>query len=85
MSVARSDADAVRRAIQTQYCCGIQSEGEGKNRERLEAYFSEEIDTSHLHGPMEDVAEQNFAAAGRRLKIGKVEAVPEEVWVDEWR
>ena len=85
LTVARSDADAVRRAIQTQYCCGIQSEDEGKNRERLEAYFSDEIDASQLQGHMEVVAELIFAAAGRRLKIGKVEAVPEEDWVEEWR
>lgn len=85
MSVARPDADAVRRAIQSKYCCGIQSEEEAGGREHLDAYFDNAIEASELQKHMEIIAELISAAGGRKLKLGKVEAVPEEDWAAEWR
>lgn len=85
MSVAKDDAEAVRRAIQSRYCCGIQSEDEGKGRERLAAYFDESIDAAQIRSHVEIVAELISAAGGRRLRLRKVEAVREEDWAEEWR
>jgi ribosomal protein L11 methyltransferase len=85
MSVAKSDADAVRKAIQSKYCCGIQSEDETGDREHLDAYFDNAIDASDLQKHMEIIADLISAAGGRRLKLGEVEAVPEEDWAAEWR
>ncbi len=85
MSVETGDAEAVRRAIQSYHCCGIQSEDEGKEHERLEAYFDGAIEASELQKHMEIVAELVSAAGGRRLKVGTVEAVAEEDWAEEWR
>ena len=85
MSVARADADAVRKAIQSKYCCGIQSEDESGGREHLDAYFDSAIEASDLQKHMEIIAELISAAGGRKLKLGDVEAVPEEDWAAEWR
>jgi ribosomal protein L11 methyltransferase len=85
VAVAKRDAEAVRGAIQSRYCCGIQSEDISGNRERLEAYFDGAMDASDLERHMEIVAELVLAAGGRRLKLGKIETVPEEDWGEEWR
>jgi len=85
ISVAKHDAETVRRAIQSYHCCGIQSEDEGRERERLDAYFDGAIDASELQKHVEIVAELISAAGGRKLRLGKVEAVPEEDWAEEWR
>jgi len=85
MSVAKQDAEVVRKAIQTQYCCGIQSEDEAGNREHLDAYFDGAIDASELQWHMEIIAGLVSAAGGRKLKLGQVEEVPEEDWAEEWR
>ena len=57
VSATKSDADAVRRAIQSQYCCGIQSEDEGEERERLEAYFDGAEQAADLQRTIEIAAE----------------------------
>ena len=85
VSVDRADADAVREAIHSQRCCGIQSEDIRGNRERLEAYFDGETDVSDLKRHMEIVAELVSVAGGGRLKFGLIETVPEEDWAEEWR
>lgn len=85
MSVAKGNAEALRRAIQSYHCCGIQSEDESGERERLDAYFDGAIEAPELQRHMEIIAELISAAGGRRLKLGKVEAVPEEDWAEEWR
>ena len=85
VSVARGDAEAVRGAIQSRYCCGIQSEDISGNRERLEAYFDGAIDAADLERHMEIVAELVSAAGGRKLELGPIETVPEEDWAEEWR
>ncbi len=90
MSVAKDDADMVRRAIQSFHCCGIQSEDEGKGREHLDAYFDDAIEPAALKAHLEIIAELISAAGGpatsaRRLRLGAIETVPEEDWAEEWR
>jgi len=48
-SVAKDDAEIVRRAIQSYFCCGIESEDEGEEREHLDAYFDGRIVTTRQH------------------------------------
>ena len=85
MSVAKDNADVVRRAIQSCHCCGIQEEDEEGNREHLDAYFAGAIDVSELQRHVEIVAELISAAGGRTLRLGSIEPVPEEDWAEEWR
>lgn len=85
ISVAKGDAEAVRGAIQSRYCCGIQSEDQEGGRERLEAYFDGTIDASEVRLHMEIIADLVSAAGGRRLEIGEIETIPEEDWAEEWR
>jgi ribosomal protein L11 methyltransferase len=85
MSVSKDDADMVRRAIQSYHCCGIQEEDEAAGKEHLDAYFDGAVDLSELRKHMEVIAELISAAAGRKLKLGSIEAVPEEDWLEEWR
>jgi ribosomal protein L11 methyltransferase len=85
VAVDKGDAEAVRGAIQSRYCCGIQTEGISGNRERLEAYFDGAMDASDLARHMEIVADLVSASGGRRPKLGKIETVPEEDWAEEWR
>lgn len=85
MSVAKEDADAVRRAIQSYHCCGIESDDEGKDCERLDAYFDDAIEASDLQRHVEIIAELISAAGGRTLRLGTIEVVPEEDWSQEWR
>jgi ribosomal protein L11 methyltransferase len=85
MSVDKADADKVRRAIESPHCCGVQSEDEAANREHLDAYFDDAIDTSELQRHMEIIADLVSAASGRTLKLGAIEAVPEQDWEEEWR
>jgi ribosomal protein L11 methyltransferase len=85
MSVAKNDADAVRRAIQSYHCCGIESDDEGKECERLDAYFDDAIEASDLQKHMEIIAELISAGSGRKLRLGTIEEVPEEDWAKEWR
>ncbi|UCD58451.1 MAG: 50S ribosomal protein L11 methyltransferase [Candidatus Hydrogenedentota bacterium] len=85
MSVAKDDADMLHRAIRGFHCCGIETEDEGKEREHLEAYFDGAIEPSTLHTHMELIAELISAAGGRKLRLGPIEAIPEEDWAEEWR
>ncbi|RJP73054.1 MAG: 50S ribosomal protein L11 methyltransferase [Candidatus Abyssobacteria bacterium SURF_17] len=85
MSVAKNDAVMVRRAVQSLHCCGIESADETAEREQLDAYFEDAIDAAALQTHMELIAELISAAGGRQLKLGAIEAVPEEDWAEEWR
>lgn len=85
MSVDRENAEMVRRAIQSCHCCGIQSEDEGTEREQLDAYFDNAIDPAELQAHMKIIAALLSAAGGRELKLGKIETIPEEDWLEEWR
>jgi len=85
MSVEKDNVDMVRRAIQSYHCCGIQEEDEKGSREHLDAYFDGAVDISELQRHMEIIAELISAAGGRKLRLGSIEAVPEEDWVEEWR
>jgi ribosomal protein L11 methyltransferase len=85
ISVAKDEADTVRRAIQSYHCCGIQESEEAGDRDHLDAYFDGAVDVRELRRHMEIIAELISAAGGRKLKLGSIEAVPEEDWAEEWR
>jgi len=85
VSAAKNDAEAVRRAIQSQYCCGIQSEDEGEDRERLEAYFDGAAQANDLQRTIEIAAELISAAGGGQVKLEAVETIQEEDWAEKWR
>lgn len=85
VSVSKENADAVRSAMQSLPCSGIQSEAQHRQREKLDAYFEEAIDPKDLSRHMELIAALIEAAGGRRLQVGQVEEVAEEDWAEEWR
>lgn len=85
MSVAKENANMVRRAVQSLHCCGIEEVAEGEKREHLDAYFDGAIDPGDLQKHMELIAELVSAASGRKLQLGTIEEVAEEDWAEEWR